>query len=186
MEFVDGGSLHKVIHAQEEVDYTISMGIDWLMQAAKGLAYLHAMEPVPVIHRDVKPLNMLVDKSRKVLKICDFGTVRYFQSKMTNCLGTAVYMAPEVYKGENYNSSCDVYSMGITAWQVMSGKVPYYNQKLSQADLIKRIVKGLRPDESELMPGCPAAVTTLMTTCWNDEPNVRPTMQQFVDTLRSC
>lgn len=53
------------------------------------------MDPI-VIHRDVKPLNMLIDKTNNTLKICDFGTVRYKRTFMTEDQGTALYMAPEV------------------------------------------------------------------------------------------
>ncbi|TDG41633.1 hypothetical protein AWZ03_011959 [Drosophila navojoa] len=124
MEYISGGSLYDFLHKTEE-ELTYSNAINLLCQAAEALAYLHAMSERPVIHRDVKSLNMLVDAERKNLKICDFGFVRQSRTEMTEARGTLIYMAPEVFKGKIYTDKCDVYSMGITIWEVLARQIPY-------------------------------------------------------------
>lgn len=68
--------------------------MSWARQCAEGVAYLHGMQPAPLIHRDLKPLNLLLVDQGRVLKICDFGTVVDKQTLMTNNKGSAAWMAP--------------------------------------------------------------------------------------------
>lgn len=182
MEFMDGGSLHKVVH-DSNVSYELQEIINWICQAVKGLVALHT-HTRSVIHRDVKPLNMLLDKSRKILKICDFGLGRFFATNMTKRTGTYIYMAPEVLAGTRYNQKCDVYSLGITIWEVFSSKVPYYNQERKRHDIIDDVCKkSLRPDLTDLRKDCPNHIKTLITNCWNHLPNERPTMEEILKIL---
>jgi len=71
----------------------------------KGVAYLHGMSPKPLIHRDLKPLNLLLTNKGRNLKICDFGTVADKSSMMTNNRGSAAWMAPEVSLKKTENTS---------------------------------------------------------------------------------
>ena len=68
----------------------------WMKQCAEAVAYLHAKTPRPLIHRDLKSLNLLLVKDATILKICDFGTATDKKTLMTKEKGTVAYMAPEV------------------------------------------------------------------------------------------
>lgn len=78
--------------------YTAGHAMSWALQCARGVAYLHDMHP-PLIHRDLKPPNLLLVNGGTVLKICDFGTACEIKTYMTNNKGSAAWMAPEVFEG---------------------------------------------------------------------------------------
>ena len=107
-------------------DYTFGHAVSWLYQCSDAINYLHSRSP-PTIHRDLKPLNLLLTNGGTVLKLCDFGTVSNLKTIMTNERGTYFWMAPEVIQTENYNEKCDVYSYTIIAWEVFCRKEPYFH-----------------------------------------------------------
>lgn len=129
MEYAEGGSLYNVLHGETpngaRAEYTAAHAISWALQTAKGVAYLHAMTPKPVIHRDLKPPNLLLVDGGRVLKICDFGTACERQTHMTNAKGSAAWMAPEVFEGCEYTEKCDVFSWGVILWEVLTRMKPF-------------------------------------------------------------
>ncbi|TDG41629.1 hypothetical protein AWZ03_011955 [Drosophila navojoa] len=181
MEYVAGGSLEHFLHnTKEELMY--SQAINLLRQAAEALACLHSLK---IIHRDVKSQNMLVDAERRNLKICDFGFARAVRSNMTKGKGTPVYMAPELAKTGKYAAKCDVYSMGITIWEILARKRPYYFLgDISINEFNEQIDKGLRPSLDDLEFDCPDELKTLIQSCWDKDADARPTMQEVVKELQ--
>ncbi|XP_036895164.1 mitogen-activated protein kinase kinase kinase 7 isoform X3 [Sturnira hondurensis] len=100
MEYAEGGSLYNVLHGAEPLPYyTAAHAMSWCLQCSQGVAYLHSMQPKALIHRDLKPPNLLLVAGGTVLKICDFGTACDIQTHMTNNKGSAAWMAPEVFEG---------------------------------------------------------------------------------------
>lgn len=97
MEYAEGGSLYNVLHGRLRIEYTMSHAMSWARQCADGVAYLHSMRPKPLIHRDLKPPNLLLVDQGRVLKICDFGTVTDKATLMTNNMGSAAWMAPGMF-----------------------------------------------------------------------------------------
>lgn len=110
MEYAEGGSLYNILHCSPMITYTAAHAMSWARQCAEGVAYLHAMSPKPLIHRDLKPPNLLLINNGRVLKICDFGTVTDKATLMTNNKGSAAWMAPGInlllhaLKQTEYNS----------------------------------------------------------------------------------
>uniref|UniRef100_A0A667XFC5 Mitogen-activated protein kinase kinase kinase 7 n=1 Tax=Myripristis murdjan TaxID=586833 RepID=A0A667XFC5_9TELE len=183
MEYAEDGSLYNVLHGAEPLPhYTASHAMSWCLQCAKGVAYLHAMKPKALIHRDLKPPNLLLVSGGTVLKICDFGTACDIQTHMTNTKGSAAWMAPEVFEGSNYSEKCDVFSWGIILWEVITRKKPFDEIGGSAFCIMWAVHRGTRPP---LIKDLPEPIEVLMTRCWDKEPCQRPSMEEVKNTMSS-
>jgi serine/threonine-protein kinase len=133
MEHVPGHSCAELLrdHGHLEVDDAVEI----ITQACRGLDYAHRNG---VVHRDVKPGNLLVSDA-DVIKLADFGIARAMgQSSITqvgSVLGTAAYLAPEQARGEEAGPRADIYSLGVVAYQLLSGRLPYEASSLSELAL---------------------------------------------------
>lgn len=137
------------------------------------------MQPKALIHRDLKPPNLLLRESGTILKICDFGTVADKATQMTNNKGSAAWMAPEVFEGSSYTEKCDVFSWGIVLWEMLSREQPFKNIE-NMFSIMWHVHKGNRPP---LLEGCPKPIETLMTRCWDRKPENRPSMEDVIEMM---
>jgi mitogen-activated protein kinase kinase kinase 7 len=96
IELADVGSLHHVLY-ETDLEYTLGHGISWLKQCASAINYLHLRQPKPTIHRDLKPLNLLLMRGGVLLKVCDFGTACNLKTFMTANKGSPCWIAPEQF-----------------------------------------------------------------------------------------
>ncbi len=133
MEHVSGHSCAELLRDRGHLD--TEQAVDIVAQACRGLDYAHRNG---VVHRDVKPGNLLVSDS-DVVKLADFGIARATdQSSITqvgSVLGTAAYLAPEQARGEEAGPRADIYSLGVVAYQLLSGRLPYEANSLSELAL---------------------------------------------------
>jgi serine/threonine-protein kinase len=133
MEHVPGYSCAELLRDRGHLD--IDQAVEVVSQACRGLDYAHRNG---VVHRDVKPGNLLVSES-EVVKLADFGIARATdQSSITqvgSVLGTAAYLAPEQARGEEAGPRADLYSLGVVTYQLMSGRLPYEASSLSELAL---------------------------------------------------
>jgi eukaryotic-like serine/threonine-protein kinase len=133
MEHVPGRSCAELLRDRGRLE--IGEAVEIITQACRGLDYAHRNG---VIHRDVKPGNLLVSEA-EVVKLADFGIARATdQSSITqvgSVLGTAAYLAPEQARGEEAGPRADIYSLGVVAYQLMSGRLPYEAASLSELAL---------------------------------------------------
>ena len=91
-----------------------------------ALNYMHNQN---IVHRDIKPENILMDKIDKLeIKLTDFGFATYYdhQEKLTEVLGSPIYMPPEIVKHEKYDSKADVWSAGVVTYVMLCGKPPFF------------------------------------------------------------
>lgn len=125
MELVDGPSLAELIAADGRLPEPVA--IDYAAQICSGLAYAHRQG---LLHRDVKPANILVTKD-DVVKISDFGIARAVSTqtmaltKPGLVMGSVHYISPEQAQGHDLHESSDLYSVGIVLYQMLTGKLPY-------------------------------------------------------------
>ena len=131
MEFCVGGNLAKFVESQTEL-LPVDFIMEWVRQLTSGVYFIHKMK---IIHRDLKPANIFLTSDKK-LKIGDFGNAKGMDK--TSCLastraGTPVYMAPEILGGDNYNSMADMWALGITVFEIVTFKKPFYGHDWLQA-----------------------------------------------------
>jgi serine/threonine-protein kinase len=133
MEHVPGHSCAELLRDHGPMD--VEQAVDVITQACRGLDYAHRNG---VVHRDVKPGNLLVSDS-DVVKLADFGIARATdQSSITqvgSVLGTAAYLAPEQARGEEAGPRADLYSLGVVSYQLLTGRLPYEASSLSELAL---------------------------------------------------
>ncbi|XP_028970338.2 mitogen-activated protein kinase kinase kinase 7 isoform X2 [Esox lucius] len=181
MEYAEGGSLYNVLHGAEPLPcYSASHAMSWCFQCSQGVAYLHGMKPKALIHRDLKPPNLLLVAGGTVLKICDFGTACDIQTHMTNNKGSAAWMAPEVFEGSNYSEKCDVFSWGIILWEVITRRKPFDEIGGPAFRIMWAVHNGTRPP---LIKNLPKPIESLMTRCWSKDPSQRPSMEEIVKIM---
>jgi serine/threonine-protein kinase len=150
MEHVTGQSLQKILRARGPLDSIQTARI--ALQAASGL---HAAHQHGIIHRDIKPANLLID-DRGLLKIADFGLALMggAASRLTATgmfMGTPGYLSPEQCLDQNIDHRTDIYSLGVTIFETLSGKAPFRGD--SPLALLRQIIEVEPPDLGELAPG---------------------------------
>lgn len=179
-EYLKRGSLYHTLH-KPTIPLSWSRRIAFALDAAKGMQYLHAFEPM-VLHRDLKSANLLLDENWKV-KVCDFGLSRLVEtiaSTMTVC-GTPCWVAPEVLRNLSYNAKADVYSFGITLWEIATRSHPY--EGLPPFRVVFLVgTQGSRP---AVPIDCHVGVAALMQRCWAEDPNERPPFHHIVPVLQA-
>src|SRR4030081_921280 len=133
MEHVPGHSCAELLRDRGHLD--VEQAVEIVTQGLRGLDYAHRDG---VVHRDVKPGNLLLSDA-DVVKLADFGIARATdQSSITqvgSVLGTAAYLAPEQARGEEAGPRADLYSLGVVAYQLLSGRLPYEATSLSELTL---------------------------------------------------
>ena len=126
LEFCSGGTLWSLMQRRGEVIWSRRKQI--AVETARAINYLHQRSK-PILHRDLKSLNILLDEGGRV-KLADFGWTRGLANYMTAKIGTYQWMAPEVVSGHQYTQKADVYSFGIVLWEIASREAPYRSKSV--------------------------------------------------------
>jgi serine/threonine-protein kinase len=150
MEYVAGETLEALIASGGRLD--IDQALNFSLQIGRAAEHAHAQG---IIHRDLRPANVLVSESG-TLKVADFGTSRFLEiaAHGTTVIGSPAYMAPEQFRGEAVFAS-DLYSLGITMYQMLTGVLPYDTpapsdlEKLGRGELVRppRLLNSAIPTE---------------------------------------
>ncbi|KAI6225575.1 Mitogen-activated protein kinase kinase kinase [Aphelenchoides besseyi] len=177
LELMEGGSLHDLLHQQKHIQYRASHVLGWAQQVLAALHYLHSRE---YVHRDLKPSNMLLTNDFITLKLCDFGTAAKLRTSMTNNRGSAPWMAPEVFRGKKYDQKCDVFSVGILLWEMITRRQPFDDWDSHAFTILWQVSEGRRPN---LIDNCPSVIMDLIKRCWSAKPNERPDVKELSDTI---
>ncbi|KAH6816838.1 with no lysine kinase 8 [Perilla frutescens var. frutescens] len=140
-ELFTSGSLRQYRNKHKSVDMKAIK--NWARQILQGLDYMHTHNP-PIIHRDLKCDNILVNGNHGEVKIGDLGLARIMQKPTArSVIGTPEFMAPELYE-EEYNELVDIYSFGMCMLELVTCEYPYSECK-NQAQIYKKVTSGIKP-----------------------------------------
>ena len=170
MEYVDGPSCANLLREQKELD--IDDTVQVVRDACHGLDYAHR---AGVIHRDVKPGNLLVTRESFLTKLADFGIAKAAeQTRITqvgSILGTAAYLSPEQARGDEAGPASDIYSLGVCAYQFLAGRLPHEYASLTELAL-KQQQDEVRP-LTDYRPEVPHALDLAVRVSLDPNPGAR-------------
>ncbi|MEJ7717363.1 MAG: protein kinase [Thermoleophilaceae bacterium] len=170
MELVDGPSCADLLRDYGTLD--VDSAVYAIRDACHGLDYAHRSG---LVHRDVKPGNLLVSNETGATKLADFGIAKAAeQSRITqvgSVLGTAAYLSPEQARGEEAGPLSDVYSLGVCAYQFLTGRLPHEYSSLTELAL-KQQNDAVEP-VSAVRPDVPEALDRAILVCLSREQEAR-------------
>uniref|UniRef100_A0A0E0NBW5 non-specific serine/threonine protein kinase n=1 Tax=Oryza rufipogon TaxID=4529 RepID=A0A0E0NBW5_ORYRU len=199
-EYMENGSLHQWLHQRERIG--VPGPLDWptrlqiAIDSARGLCYMHHHCSPPIVHRDVKCANILLDHNFRA-KMADFGLAKILlkagdDESFSAIAGTFGYMAPEYGHRLKVNEKIDVYSFGVVLLEIITGRVAndggeyyclaqwawrQYQEYGLSVDLLDEGIRDLTHVEDAL------AVFTLAVICTGEQPSVRPSMKDVLHVL---
>ncbi|GAA6072415.1 proto-oncogene serine/threonine-protein kinase mos [Tachysurus ichikawai] len=187
MEYAGDVNLQQVIYSAPEPLLTASC-VRYAADMARALSYLHAHG---VVHLDLKPANVIVTRTG-VCKLADFGCSLKVElvrdpdssARRMEIGGTYTHRAPELLRGEDVTPGADVYSFGVTLWQLLTREPPYEGER--QHVLYAVVAFHLRPDLNKDVfsaSGPGRAFKELLIRCWRAEPSQRPSADQLLTEL---
>jgi len=179
MEYFEGKPLDAVLKMSPLPQLSL---MSVIYHTAEGLKRAHANN---VIHRDIKPANLMMSASGEV-KILDFGIAKALDAKKDltgqTVLGTPYYMSPEQAMGQTIDARTDVYSLGITAFHLLTGKRPF--EAKSKVDVMLMQVKNPLPDIRQLVSGVDERVVQLIEKMTAKQPGQRfQSCQELIDAI---
>jgi serine/threonine protein kinase/tetratricopeptide (TPR) repeat protein len=181
MEYLDGISLAHVLRDAPSVEPARAIAI--LRQVAKALGAPHDKG---IVHLDVKPDNvMLIQRGKRgdAVKVVDFGIagLLHQSAEEQEIAGTPEYVAPERASGRGYDNRCDIYGLGVTAYEMLSGSVPFHGK--NHLTTLTMQVKDLPEPLGKRAPNVPAELEAVVMNMLEKDPAARPQSMAAVEAL---
>jgi predicted Ser/Thr protein kinase len=181
MEYLEGESLDKLIARKPALPLGTKVG--YVVQACRALEFAHRRG---VIHRDVKPANIMVTRDG-IVKVVDFGIARLADTSKTQTgalLGTLAYMAPEQLRGQHADARCDIWALGVVLYELIAYGRPFTGE--NHAAVLLNILQNEPPPLRQLVPECPSALERVVSRALlKDDKQRYPTMKAFLKDLES-
>jgi tetratricopeptide (TPR) repeat protein len=179
MEFVEGRSLQEILDEQKMLPLAAALNV--LRQACLSLIHAHDRH---VVHRDVKPANMMVARSG-VVKLTDFGlaaVATQAMSRITSIRGTPFYMAPEQIVGEAISAQADQYSLGCTLYHALAGQPPFV-----EGDVLYHHIHTAAPSPRDANPAVPVWLDAIILRTLQKTPAKRfPSVATLLKEVEHC
>ncbi|HET9671931.1 MAG TPA: Stk1 family PASTA domain-containing Ser/Thr kinase, partial [Actinomycetota bacterium] len=186
MEVIEGRSLKELIMTHGALPIDTAIGYAKQLLEALRFAHRHG-----IIHRDIKPHNVLVSADQQVkageprLKVTDFGIARHGASQMTEAgsiMGTAQYLSPEQARGAPVTAASDLYSAGVVLYEMLTGKVPFTGD--SAIEIAMKHVNDLPVPPSALRPELPTELDQIVLRSLAKDPEERyQSAEEFIEDL---
>ena len=179
LELLKGKDLLRVLEEAEGGRLEVDDALDYVRQAAAGLAAAHRKN---LVHRDIKPQNLVLEPDGSV-KIVDFGLAAEAEGAYAGGkIGTPHYMSPEQCRGEAAVTASDIYSLGITLFHLLVGHPPYAGRH-STEEIIEEHLKPHRLEPEKLVKGLPRKVGDLVRRMTRHDPTTRPSAKDVLDLI---
>ncbi|WP_372983157.1 serine/threonine protein kinase [Marinobacter sediminum] len=183
MEFLEGDHLNRNTKADNLLPATEVLDI--IARTADALHYAHKQN---IVHRDIKPANIMYEPVSKSIKVTDFGIARITDSSKTKTgivLGTPSYMSPEQLGGKQVDGRSDLFSLGVTCYQLLSGQLPF--QADSMGSLMFKIANEAPTPLDLVRPDLPSCLNTVISKMLTKDPDQRfQTGEELANELRRC
>lgn len=179
MELVEGITLKKYI--EKKARLSVKEAISIAIQVSLGIEAAHNNH---IIHRDIKPQNIMISKEGRV-KVTDFGIAKAATSNTitSNVMGSVHYTSPEQARGGYSDEKSDIYSLGITLFEMLTGRVPF-NGDTTVAIAIKHIQEPM-PSPRDFVPEIPISVEQIVLKCTQKSPDARyQSMSSLIEDLK--
>lgn len=179
MELVEGITLKEYI--QKKIKLSVKEAISIAIQVSMGMEAAHSHH---IIHRDIKPHNIIISKEGKV-KVTDFGIAKAATSETiaSNSMGSVHYVSPEQARGGYSDEKSDIYSLGITIYEMLTGRVPF-DGDTTVSIAIKHLQEGIVPP-STYAPEIPESVEQIVLKCTQKSPDRRyANMKELIGDLK--
>lgn len=181
MELVEGITLKKYI--EKKARLSVKEAVSIAIQVSMGIEAAHNSH---IIHRDIKPQNIIISKEGKV-KVTDFGIAKAATSNTitSNVMGSVHYTSPEQARGGYSDEKSDIYSLGVTLFEMLTGRVPF-NGETTVAIAIKHIQEEM-PSPREYVSEIPVCVEQIVFKCCQKSPDRRyQSMAELVEDLKQA
>jgi hypothetical protein len=183
MELLKGGDLVPFCKTGHLLETGKAVSV--VARAAEALGYAHTQG---VVHRDVKPANLMYDPGTDTLKVTDFGIARLTDSSKTKTgmvLGTPSYMSPEQLAGKKIEGRSDLFSLAVSLYQLLCGKLPFEGESMAQ--LMYRIANARPVDILSVNPAVPPGLVAFLDRALAKNPDERyQTGAEFAAALRAA
>ena len=183
MEFLKGKDLVPFTKPDHLLPLPTVLSI--IARVADALSYAHSLN---VVHRDIKPANIMYDLDSDTVKVTDFGIARITDSSKTKTgmvLGTPSFMSPEQLAGTKIGGQSDLFSLGVTLYQMVCGKLPFEGDSMAQ--LMFRIANEPHTDISTIKEDVPPCVVSIIDRALSKNKEGRyQTGQEMAQELRQC
>src|SRR5579859_236545 len=166
MEYLDGRTLKELIVSRGAAP--VNVAIEYARQILSALRFAHRHG---IVHRDIKPHNVLVDGEGRV-KVTDFGIARAGTSQMTDAgsiVGTAQYLSPEQARGADVDQRSDLYSLGVLMYEMLTGEVPFSGD--TPVEIAMKHLSTAPEPPSKLRPDVPPALDKVVLRALAKDPN---------------
>eukprot|EP00026_Physarum_polycephalum_P000524 Phypoly_transcript_00525.p1 GENE.Phypoly_transcript_00525~~Phypoly_transcript_00525.p1 ORF type:complete len:758 (+),score=90.30 Phypoly_transcript_00525:142-2415(+) len=180
-ELLDMNLLQVLQHRSINLQFNAKLKI--AIDVAEAMEFLHSRN---VVHRDLKSVNVLINRYTMVAKVCDFGLSRVIDctSTLTGNIGTVGWIAPEIFQNKQYTEKCDVYSYGIILYELITQLLPF--KDIPSFKIPTMVVKGTRPTiPAEILAVTPKDYLDLMKACWHSSSSKRPSFSVILAKLQA-
>lgn len=169
MDYIEGKSLANYLSVDDLLPVPTVYYL--LAQVADALDYAHSQH---IVHRDIKPSNLLYNASDNQIKVADFGIARITDDSCTktgDILGSPLYMSPEQLKGDSVTGATDIYSLGVSMYQLLTGKFPFSGDSI--ANLAYQILHKKYKSVRDIRPQLPISAVRIVNKAMAKDPQKR-------------